>query len=386
MFFHSQMTPKNGIGFLLLMENYHQSYTELFSKIPETEAISYSTIVNRFHSEFIYYGDAYRHGLSKNGVTAEQVVPSCVPLQLKWAHENRVRLSSSRSSRGPFRSLLGFQKKPPLADEVGMTIAFEQIRRLRPECLWVFSGVPVAQEMIEQWRRFVKKIILWWSCPLIPNFPYKSFDLILSCIPSMVRRFRQQGMNAEYLAHAFDPRVLKAVFPPSRRTPKVLFAGSISPDHSERRTFLDTLSRSVEINFYGYGIDYFPEDSPVRKTFCPGLWGKDFYSLLASHLIVIHHNIDVAGTEASAKRLFEATGMGTCVVTQHSDDLAALFDPGTEIITYSSVEECAEKIKYLLAQPELAVEIGGRAQNRTLAQHDYDHRIKQLLSLNLVAA
>jgi spore maturation protein CgeB len=86
----------------------------------------------------------------------------------------------------------------------------------------------------------------------------------------------------------------------------------------------------------------------------------------------------MAGNSASAKRLFEATGMGACVVTELGDNLEDLFQPEREIVTYSSLEECVDKIKYLIENPEDALKIGKSGQNRTLTEHTYERRVRQL--------
>ena len=47
-------------------------------------------------------------------------------------------------------------------------------------------------------------------------------------------------------------------------------------------------------------------------------------------------------------RLFEATGAGACLITDRKVNLPAMFEPDVEVVTYSSVEECSEKVRYLL--------------------------------------
>jgi len=78
-------------------------------------------------------------------------------------------------------------------------------------------------------------------------------------------------------------------------------------------------------------------------------------------------------------RLFEATGMGACVVTENSDDIEAFFSPNREIVTYSDLEECVTVVKELLEHPKKARDIGKKGQERTLRDHTYDRRIGTLL-------
>jgi len=183
------------------------------------------------------------------------------------------------------------------------------------------------------------------------------------------------------MPHAFDARILDRVRPAEERVGRVAFVGNITPDHRERMEFIDALSREVEVDFFGHGADRFPSDSPLRARARGPVWGDDLYRVYADYALVIHKNIDIAGRSASAKRLFEAAGVGACVLTEDSDDLGVLYAPGAEIVTYTNVGDCIEKARELLADPERATRLGQAAQRRTLAEHTYRSRVDQVLSL-----
>ncbi len=366
--------------FLLLMEDYQGSYTNALLTNPQNSSLPYKACVEQINSTHIYYGDAYIHALASQGYGAHQVVPMCWPLQHKWAAEHHVRVPPSWFASPPFRWLWLLTSKYNVRDWTLHRIVSEQIKRFRPRFLWVFSGVPVSSDSLAEWSSYTERTILWWSCPLDPEFPYDCFDLILSGIPALVRYFRIQGIRCCYLPHAFDPRILQQVSPASDRVQRVAFVGSLSPAHIERISFLDSLSRRVEIDFYGQGVDMLPEGSPLRSTYRGPAWGNDLYSVYGSYLIAFHKNIDVAGRSASAKRLFEATGMGACVVAEASTNMADFFEPGEEIVTYSSLEECVDRIRYLVENPQEAVQMGEKAQRRTLKEHCYENRVQQLVN------
>ena len=73
-------------------------------------------------------------------------------------------------------------------------------------------------------------------------------------------------------------------------------------------------------------------------------------------------------------RLFEATGVGACLLTDYSKSLENLFDPDSEVVTYASQEECLEKAQWLIENPRHALEIGQNARKRVLAEHTFHHR------------
>ena len=77
-------------------------------------------------------------------------------------------------------------------------------------------------------------------------------------------------------------------------------------------------------------------------------------------------------------RLFEATGVGACLLTDHSQSLDELFEGDFEVVSYSSTEECLEKAKWLLDNPKRALEIGANARNKVLANHTFYNRANDL--------
>jgi spore maturation protein CgeB len=77
-------------------------------------------------------------------------------------------------------------------------------------------------------------------------------------------------------------------------------------------------------------------------------------------------------------RLFEATGVGTCLLTDWKDNLPKLFEPEKEVVTYKSVEECIEKVKWLLDHPQEREAIAKAGQARTLKDHTFAQRAIQL--------
>lgn len=87
---------------------------------------------------------------------------------------------------------------------------------------------------------------------------------------------------------------------------------------------------------------------------------------------------EVAGNSAGNIRLFEATGMGTCLVTDYKDNIHELFEPEKEIVTYRSAEECIDKIKWLLNHPDDMEKIAKAGQQRTLRDHTIAKRAAQL--------
>jgi spore maturation protein CgeB len=94
----------------------------------------------------------------------------------------------------------------------------------------------------------------------------------------------------------------------------------------------------------------------------------------------VNYNIhsDISSNSASNRRLFECTGVGSCLLTDHKANISTLFEPDREIVTFSSTEECIDKAKWLLDHPQECRQIAQAGQRRTLGEHTFAERAGQL--------
>lgn len=109
----------------------------------------------------------------------------------------------------------------------------------------------------------------------------------------------------------------------------------------------------------------------------PALFGQPFFTKLKESLIALNIHSDNI-LHHSNQRCFEATAMGTCLLTDRTHLMSDLFEEGSEIIGYNSIEEAIEKGKWLLAHPEKALEIGREGQKRTLKDHTLAKRCEEI--------
>ena len=118
--------------------------------------------------------------------------------------------------------------------------------------------------------------------------------------------------------------------------------------------------------------------STLRNSSHPPVFGLEMYKLLSKANITFNIHIDESGKCAGNIRMFEATGLGSCLITDHKDNIKSIFDPDNEIITYKNVDECIEKIKWLQEHPLKRAEIAAKGQSRTLREHSTIIRAKYI--------
>ena len=76
--------------------------------------------------------------------------------------------------------------------------------------------------------------------------------------------------------------------------------------------------------------------------------------------------------------LFEATGMGACLLTVTGRNMMDLFETDFEVVTYSSASEAISKANYLVENPLKAKEMAARGREKTLTEHTTAHRCEQI--------
>ena len=107
------------------------------------------------------------------------------------------------------------------------------------------------------------------------------------------------------------------------------------------------------------------------------VFGLNMYQALADSKITFNCHIDAAKNNAANIRLFEATGSGTCLITDWKENLNDLFDIDKEVVTYKTIDECVEKVNYLLAHDKERNAIAVAGQKRTLNEHSLEKRINK---------
>lgn len=108
-----------------------------------------------------------------------------------------------------------------------------------------------------------------------------------------------------------------------------------------------------ELKLFGNIAPGVPASSPLHRCFQGEAWGADMYQALRRSLITLNSHIDMVGHEAGNARLFEATGVGTFLLTDFKDNLQTLFEPSREVVAWRSVNECLSMIdRYLNDEDE----------------------------------
>lgn len=78
------------------------------------------------------------------------------------------------------------------------------------------------------------------------------------------------------------------------------------------------------------------------------------------------------------QRVFDVPACDGFVLTDNQPQLAHLFEPGKEVLTYDEPGEIPERLASLLGNAAQRTKISAAARRRIVAEHTYEHRVTEL--------
>jgi len=368
---------------ILIVDTYYDKYLEIFyKKNPDLKKCEYDFQLKALLNSNFGTSDAYSYYFNKNNWEACDLIVNCLFLQNEWCKNKDIKISKL-ISKIPHK----FLKLPIIGRKLGnmnglLDIAKEQIKAYKPEILYCQDLSFFPEEILLDIKKEnnIRLIVGQIACPLPPQSFLKPYDLILTSFPHFVNRLRNDGKNCDYFKIGFDQRILSKTIQ-NERDIDFSFVGGISKYHNYASKNIEYLIKNAKLQVYGYGANKLPFNSTIRRNHKGERWGLDMYNILSRTKISFNRHINVAENNANNMRLYEATGMGSLLLTDRKDNLRKLFEEDREIVTYESKEEALEKYNYLINRPEELANIAKAGQLRTLKDHSYENRIKELIQI-----
>ena len=254
-----------------------------------------------------------------------------------------------------------------------------QIRHYEPDVL-VNGSIHWSHEVYREIKPYVRLLVGLHGAPLPAVWDPDVYDLMLSCVDNFVDHFRSLGLRSERLRFAFEPSLLERISGTASTIP-ISFVGNVSTSHASRMRWLEHVCGHASVQVWIPATPGLPDKSAITRHRHEAAWGLEMYEVLHRSSMTLNHHIDVAEAYAGNLRLFEATGVGTLLVTDWKKNIHEMFEPGKEVVTYRTPEECVELVRYYLDHDDERRAIAAAGQQRTLRDHTYHQRMQELVSL-----
>lgn len=308
-------------------------------------------------------------------------------------------------------------------------IILEQTKRFKPDILFIFdpSYYNNKNRLIELLKQTpsIKKKICWYGAPEGSTKTFKNYDLVLTNSIILMHSLSKEKINSQQLNHAFEPKSLELLKEKNTKINQMSFFGSLVQGndwHKQRIENIEKIADSVPFNIFSetnelpildqikkglimsrYSIskkwvNIFPNNrffkqysdsknlpcydssniSISKKQLFNPLFGIQMLQKLSRYSVTFNQHISHTGDYACNMRLFEATGVGTCLLTDRKKNLDELFEEDREIICYSSGEEAIEKASFLIENQKFTEKIAINGRLKTLSVHNTKNQVKLL--------
>ncbi len=367
---------------LLEITTTYESYlNDFYAKNENIDLLSYEELYSLLTEDGFAESDYIHHYLKEIGIESKVVFYNNIALQRKWKEE--------------------------LVDCDPFEILMKQIEDYKPDVIYISDVTIMTREKFLQIKNYSnsKKIKIVGFCFFLPAAQnvmnvVDLFDQIYTGAQYYVDLYDQKGINAKLLRHAFEPSVCER-YDVGHRKNEVVFLGNVflgKDVHSNRLDMLKALiDGGVPYSFYGgiYGNEAgWSVLRRIKNSVCPSkeqktiryvmdkgkqnqypnIFGGEYYRTLSEYLICVNCHIAAIGQGAGNMRMFEATGMGACLLTDAKDENAAIFEVDKEIVTYSDMKEFQEKLNWLIENPNQASQIARAGQEKTFRVHSYKNK------------
>lgn len=394
---------------LMIITNSYVSYlAHLYAAHPELSGRSYAEQKAVLDNDFFAWSDSWSVALAPLGYSTSEITPNAEYLQRAWCHENGLTFDST---------LHGIRKT-----------VLAQAKQFSPDILW-FNDYDDELLKLLRLELPLLRLVLGWVGSAIPQTEvWQRMDLILSCAPEAVAVMSKAGFPAIHFPHSFDPRINSRLETRAKNL-TLTFVGHLmrsSQFHLLRDEQLEKLASTVPLDIFtpsaefgwqeevkgliklaltcgvrllrgggvsesfmkslpiiGRAMEWSPQyvrptNPRLKPFFRKPVFGLEMYQAVRDSLATLNIHADSSPQFASNMRLYEATGVGTCLVTDWKENIEDIFVPDQEVVVYKNAEECREKVMWLLDHPTEAAEIGLAGQKRTLRDYTFSHRAELL--------
>lgn len=357
---------------ILTIDHYYETFLDALYRGDGRPRGSYAEQWRAVMDTCFGTADFYSKNLIALGHEATEIVANSLALQRQWAKENdRVPL--------PLRFLPDAGSYPRGMRRWSDEIIIAQVRAFRPDVVHVQHPLGISTRLFRELKAAAPLVTAQIASYFPSVEPLKKFDLMLSSLPNYVELFGANGMRTAHFGLGFESTILDRV--QRKETHPVVFVGGVSDAHPIRNRLLERVAVEAPLEWWGYGAQTLPVTSPLRRRHRGEAWGLVAYHALASGRICINRHEAIAGDYANNMRLYEATGVGTLLITDAKKNLPELFTPGRDVVSYRSDDELIEVLRYFIEHADEGRAIALAGQRRTLEAHTYRRRMEVFTEL-----
>ena len=358
---------------IFIINTDYYSIEKFFLSNPDLINWEYKKQYNTRMNSLIGTADFYSSNLKKLGFNAWDVIANIEPMQKQWGKENGMELKDYNWNLEYKKGFVPWLKKKKT--QWMYEILRSQIKAFKPDIIYSMAIESVDDTFLDSVKGYYR-IAIGQHAASLNHKNISKYNLILSSLPNQVKYFKELGLKSKYFKLGFEPKILDLINK-SEKKYDLTFIGGFGKHFIKSNALIEKLLRKFDFNIWGYS-DKHNSSSIIDQNLNGVLYGKEMYQVLAQSKIIFNRHADFAESYANNMRLYQGTGMGSLLITDSKDNLSDIFQVGKEVVDYSSVDECVEKIDYYYNHEEERESIAKNGQKRCIEDHSWYNRMEEL--------
>lgn len=369
---------------ILKASPFYDHYLDKFYQVrPGLKDSSYKDQYQAIMADYFGWYDVWKTTLEATGdYEFMEVISNSEILQKQWASEHNINFQSDNWRLDILeRQILDFQPDIFFGHDFG-TINASFRKSIRKKC------------------PSIKIILAWDGIAANDHQLFDDCDIVLSFNADTVNYYQSHGFKSALFHFGFNEKILERVRQHEAPLYDLSFCGTVSSGwHSQRLDFLYSVNRQFKLDLWTNNLPVTTRSvlgavarlSPKSLTNLVKLkslskinrgqvFGLEMFQVLYDSKISLNKHIDLVGKNGGNMRLFEAAGMGSCLLTDYKANLSDIFDIDTELVTYKTTAEAIDKIKYLLNNESERRVIALAGQKKVLEKYSITKQIQLAIS------
>lgn len=260
------------------------------------------------------------------------------------------------------------------------TQVVEAAQAFRPDLILSIDK-RLGPSVVKELQRYAGRIVLWFPDHVANMARHEMFlapyDRIFMKNPNLVQQLAGlHGLPVSYLPEAANPLWHKPIGDYGTQ-PYIVVAGNVHPTRAALLSRLD--KTGVPLKIYGAPIAPWVGFPELRRLHAGHEVLREEKGAAFRGARAVLNNLHPGEWAGSNCRLFEATGSGALVLTEWREAMGDLFERGQEVLGFEDFDELVDQCRFALQDDRPGLDIADAAAARTLMDHTYEIRLRELL-------
>lgn len=249
----------------------------------------------------------------------------------------------------------------------------ETVYRYAPDLLFsILFKKEVEPDTIRKISSQGRTVTMNWFCDDLWRFEEFSqyyapcFHWVITTAASALSKYREAGVrNVIFSQWACNHHLCYKM-----DLPKIYDISFVGLPHGNRREVIARMRKEgLDVRTWGYGW----KEGRITQSQMVRVFNQSRINLNLS-------NLSTKEGQQIKERNFEIPGCGGFLLTGYAENLSDYYDVGKEIACFDDVDDLIRKAKYFLAHEKERAAIAEAGYARTIAEHTYDARFRQIFA------